>query len=90
MAATPPLVTWAYADWRSQSTAALQLQRLKLHLQEVSGFMLESQSKGRSLRIAPDYLTILQKELTRLEGQVSMRLMGRNFGVSSFLRGGGA
>lgn len=52
--------------------------------------MLESQSKGRSLRIAPDYLTILQKELTRLEGQVSMRLMGRNFGVSSFLRGGGA
>lgn len=87
MAAT---VTWLYADFRSQATPALQLERLKLHMQEVEGFMVESASKARTLKLSEVLLPHLQAELQRLESRVAMRAMGNRFGVSSFLRGGGA
>lgn len=87
MAAT---VTWQYADWRSQATPAAQLERLKLHLQEVEGFMVESSSKARTLKLSDTLLPHLQRELERLESKITMSRMGNRFGVSSFLRGGGA
>lgn len=86
MAAT---VTWQYSDWRSQATPAAQLERLKLHLQEVEGFMVESSSRARTLRLADNLLPHLQSELQRLEARISLRTLGR-FGVSRFDRGGNA
>lgn len=87
MAAT---VTWQYSDWRSQATPAAQLERLKLHLQEVEGFMVESSSKARTLKLSDILLPHLQRELERLESKLTMSRMGNRFGVSSFVRGGGA
>lgn len=87
MAAT---VTWTYADWRSQATPAAQLERLKLHMAEVEGFMVESSSKARTLKLSDVLLPHLQKELERLESRIAMRAMGNRFGVSSFHRGGNA
>lgn len=83
-------VTWLYSDWRSQTTVALQLDRLKLHMQEVSGFVLESSAKARMLRLDEKYLPMLQADLQRLESKVSIAAAGSRFGVSSFIRGGGA
>tara|TARA_R110000868_G_scaffold290194_1_gene550402 strand:- start:379 stop:639 length:261 start_codon:yes stop_codon:yes gene_type:complete len=83
-------VTWLYSDWRSQSTVALQLDRLKLHMQEVSGFVLESSAKARMLRLDTAYMPMLNTELQRLEAKLSISAAGARFGVSSFLRGGGA
>ena len=89
MSATP-LVNWAYSDWRLQATPAEQLETLKRHMQEVSGFMLESQSKGRGLKLNQDYMAHLTAELRRLEGNASLRQLGANrFGVSAFSRGSG-
>lgn len=85
-----PTVTWTYSDWRSQATPAAQLERLKLHLQEVEGFMLESSSRARTLRLADNLLPTLQSELQRLEAKISMRSLGGRFGVSRFDRGGNA
>lgn len=83
-------VTWTYADWRSQTTIAQQLDRLKLHMQEVSGFVLESSAKARMLRLDTDYMPMLDTALQRLEAKVSLSAAGSRFGVSSFIRGGGA
>jgi hypothetical protein len=87
MAAT---VTWTYADWRSQATPAAQLERLKLHLQEVEGFMVESSSKARTLKLSETLLPHLQAQLERLEAKIALSGMGNRFGVSSFHRGGNA
>jgi hypothetical protein len=87
MAAT---VTWQYADWRSQATPAAQLERLKLHMAEVEGFMVESSSKARTLKLSDVLLPHLQRELERLEARITMKSMGNRFGVSSFHRGGNA
>ena len=87
--AVSPLVNWSYSDWRSQPTQADQLEWLKLHMQEVSGFVLESQSKGRTLRLEPTYLPMLNAELQRLHGRISLAAAGARFGVSSFSRGSG-
>ena len=87
MAAT---VTWQYSDFRSQPTPAAQLERLKLHLQEVEGFMVESSSRARTLKLNENLLPHLQAELQRLETKVALAFgIGRR-GVSSFTRGSGA
>jgi hypothetical protein len=87
--ATAPTVNWQYSDWRIQPTLALQLERLKLHLQEVSGLVLESTSKGRTLRLDAAYLPMLNAELQRLETRFSFAAAGARFGVASFRRGSG-
>jgi hypothetical protein len=83
-------VSWQYHDWRSQTTPAAQLERLKLHLQEVSGFVLESASRARTIKLEASYLPMLNTELQRLESKVSLSNLGSRFGVSSFDRGGNA
>ena len=88
--ATPPLVTWNYADWRSQSTESDQLARLALHLEEISGFVLTSSAKGHSLSLQQTYMKEMQSEYDRLQRKISVRQFGSNrFGVSSFQRGAG-
>ncbi|MBL8815255.1 MAG: hypothetical protein JNL58_04440 [Planctomyces sp.] len=87
---TPPLVKWSYADWRRQATDAERLDRLRLHMEEVSGFVLESMSKGRSLRIDSQYLSMLQSECERLEKAIALKTIGSRAGrTSSFVRGNG-
>lgn len=88
---TPHLVNWRYNDWRQKATAAEQLKRLQLHIQEVEGFVLESQSKGRSMKLQEKYLDRLEEHIARLERQVMFGRMGARFGqVSTFERGTGA
>ena len=86
---TPALIAWKYADWRGQPTVADQIARMKLHLQEVEGFLLESSSKGRSLKLADGIIDHLQEQLARLERRASLSRIGGNFGVSSYQRGSG-
>jgi hypothetical protein len=83
-------VAWIYSDWRSQSTVALQVERLKLHMQEVSGYVLESTRKSSTLRLDAQYTSMLNDELLRLERKLSFSAMPGRFGISSFVRGGGA
>jgi len=88
--ATPPLVNWAYSDWRLESDLSSRLDRLARHLQEVSGFVLESASKGHQLKLQQDYLASVQTEYDKLERKINVRQFGSNrFGVSSFERGAG-
>lgn len=86
-----PLVSWKYSDWDSQVSVSEKLDRLRLHIQEVSGYVLKSGSKGRTLELQPEYLPALNAEKQRLERMVAARgaLRGR-FGVSAFDRGGNA
>lgn len=82
-------VSWSYSDWRSQATTALQLTRLRLHLQEVENYALESASRGRSLKLSDNLLPTLQAELERLERKIALAAVVGRFGVSSFERGSG-
>jgi len=59
-------------------------------MQEVEGFMVESSSKARTLKLSDTLLPHLQRELERLESKLTMSRMGNRFGVSSFHRGGNA
>lgn len=88
--ATSPLVTWTYSDWRSEATPAARLARLNKHLEEVSGFVLASSSKGRSLTLQQNYLEKLEEQRLRLERQIGIRQAAANrLGVSTFERGSG-
>lgn len=59
-------------------------------MQEVSGFMLESSAKARMLRLDTAYMPMLNTELQRLERKLSLAAIPGRFGISSFVRGGGA
>ena len=80
-------VTWQYSDWRSQSTPAKQLERLKLHMQEVEAYLVESNSKGRTVKLSDTLLPLLQKNPERLETQVALATALGTRGVSRFVRG---
>jgi uncharacterized protein YicC (UPF0701 family) len=87
---TPPLVRWKYNSWRTLSTAAEQLARLHLHIQEVEGFVLEASEKGRTLKLQEQYLDRLETHVSRLESQVQISAAAGHIGrVSSFVRGDG-
>jgi len=79
-------VQWKYDDWRSYETPAQQLERLKLHLQEVGQFVIESSSKARSLKLSEQLLPYLRKEQQDLESKITLSRMGAR-GVSRFVRG---
>lgn len=88
---TPPLIRWKYNNWRLQSTTTEQLEQLKLHIQEVEGFVLESTSKGHSLRLQEKYLDRLEQHTAELERKLMVSQLGLRLGqVSSFERGSGA
>ncbi len=87
-----PLVTWKYSDWDLKTSPAEKLERLRRHIQEVSGFVLKTGGgKGRSQELDPEYMPQLQAEKLRLERMVVGRTaMKGRFGVSSFNRGSGS
>lgn len=88
---TPPLVRWTYADWDSQATDALRLARLRLHIQEVMGFVLTSGLKGRSLMLQQDTIRLLNDQKQDLEKRVALQSIGSRAGrISSFVRGSGS
>lgn len=70
-------MTWSYADWASQSTDALRLARIRLHIAEVGG-SVETRAvgvgaDGKSLAregVTP-YLQMLFDERDRLERAAS-------------------
>jgi len=57
-------------------------------MQEVEGYMVESSSKARTVKLSETLLPHLQAELVRLENKIAVRSMGNRFGVSAFHRGG--
>lgn len=86
---TPPLIRWKHAAWREMPTAAQQLEELRRHLSEVAGFALESAGgRGRSLKLSPEYLPMLERELAQLERQAAFTRMPAR-GVSAYQRGSG-
>lgn len=89
---TPPHIRWTYADWRDTvkfPTLAQQRRRLALHLEEISGFMLETSQRNRSQKVDPAYLERMQKELDKLDGRINMSRGAARFGTSKFVRGSG-
>lgn len=87
---TPKIITWKYNDWRRQPTRAEQLARLILHIEEVEGFVLESGSKGSTLKLQETYRNALQEQIDKLERQILLSQAGARIGqVSSFARGTG-
>lgn len=58
-------MAWTYSDWRSQSTAAQQLARLNLHMQEVSdkiGAEVGASGYQRSSHALTNYLELLETQ----------------------------
>ncbi len=80
-------VNWQYSDWRMQTTPEKKLERLKLHMEEVESFMVESASKARTLKLSDTLLPMLQTNLERLEAQIALRSGIGKRGVSRFQRG---
>lgn len=89
MASTPHTITWKYNDWRRQSTTAAQLERLKLHIEEVEGFVLEYEGKSSKLKLSDNYLAGLETRLKEMEIKSRLSSIGARGGVSSFVRGSG-
>ena len=67
-------MAWTYSDWRSQSTTAAQITRLKLHMTEVSDAFGPSVS-GADMSVdraeVRQYLKDLKDELAELEASPS-------------------
>jgi hypothetical protein len=63
-------MAWTYADWPSQSTPALRLTRLRLHMAEVANEIGKERSGdgySRGSGSVTQYYAGLQSQLTRLE-----------------------
>ncbi len=62
---------WTYADWRRQGTPAARLERLRLHIEEVSQYAIGSKSRNGSATFpADDYLKRLEAKEAELAVQV--------------------
>lgn len=75
-------MAWSYADWPSQATVQLRLDRLRLHIGEV-GQAVEGRSVGASAdgkSIAREglgqYLAMLLEQERRLDGAASRAAAG--------------
>lgn len=63
-------MTWTYNDWRRQATPAEQLDRLNLHIEEVSSRLtaeLSADGKSKSTTALNDYLARLEERADELE-----------------------
>lgn len=66
-------MAWTYANWPSQSTPALRLTRLNLHIEEVSQKVqqeLGADGKSRGSSSVQNYLDTLFAERDKLEKRV--------------------
>lgn len=89
MASTPHIISWKYNDWRRQATTAAQIERLKLHIEEVEGFVLEFDSKASKMKLSDGYLAGLETRLKEMEIKSRLASVGNRGGVSTFIRGSG-
>lgn len=66
-------MSWTYSDWRSQSTKALRLARLRLHMTEVSD-KIDNEVSGHGFTegsgSVTQYLDKLQVQCDRLEASI--------------------
>ena len=75
-------MSWTYADYESQATDSLRLDRLRLHVVEVSAKIAASvASDGMSRDATPlvEYLKLLQERRATLEQSPANRI---NAGIS--------
>jgi len=78
------MATWTYSDWDEQTTNALRLARLLLHIHEVSDYLAGFQSQGAAnlsgSRFASinDYLRDLRKERDALRDATGEGLTSGN------------
>ena len=85
------LVDWTFRDWRRKPTAEQRRNQLLLHMEEVEGFIFESENNDQKLRLQNNYLPYLQEQLDRLElqtGASSDSRLNRLGKTSKFVRGG--
>jgi len=62
---------WTYADWRRQSTPAARLERLRLHIEEVSQHEVGSKTRSGAAKFpATAYLERLEAKEEKLAGLV--------------------
>ena len=64
---------WAFGDWEQQTTAALQLDRLNLHIQEVRDAMgaagsVAWEGRSRDPRLLREYLKDLSDQRAEMSG----------------------
>jgi len=68
---------WQYADWRRQPTVPTQRDRLILHIEEVSQWVIEARGRGgREVRLDQTYLPSLRADLTELERRIAVSQRG--------------
>ena len=70
---------WTYADWITYDDLTTRLERLRLHIVEVSQHVVGSSLRGRSVTPANQkYLTELRAEEKTLTGSISRPSIARN------------
>lgn len=67
------MALWTYSDWITQTSDATRLERLRLHIQEVSEQTMESDTPGvaRIGRVDESYLKRLMEAETALAAKVA-------------------
>ena len=76
------MAQWIYSDWITQAADSDRLTRLRLHIQEVSEYVLRTQAEGFESELNREYMPELMKEERRLTplvpGTSSSQYGGRN------------
>lgn len=76
------MAQWTYSDWIIQAADADRLTRLRLHIQEVSEYVLRTQAENFESELDRFYLPLLHKEERRIAplvvGTSSSQYGGRN------------
>lgn len=72
-------MAWTYSDWRSQTTTAAQIARLKLHIQELTdafGPNVSGSDMSVDRSALPQMIQALELKLAELERSPSLRVGG--------------
>lgn len=73
------MATWTYADWIQQDDLPTRLQRLRLHITEVSQRVMGTSTRGNSVTAASErYLAGLREDEKLLTNTVTPRNFARN------------
>lgn len=70
---------WTYSDWITHDDQATRLQRLRLHIVEVTNHIMGTAARGQSVTaVDPQYLGRLQAQEVALTNSVSRPSIARN------------
>lgn len=74
------MAQWTYSDWITLDDNSARLVRLRLHIQEVSEYVLRTQAEGFESELNREYLPLLLEKEQQLQslGETSTRFGGRN------------